>query len=192
MKPENCALIILASGLSERFGKADKLMADFRGKPLVKHVIDMVAGIPFAERFAVIPKTSKQRRKLFNYEGYSLIENASPELGQGGSLKLAAMAAQAKRYKAICVMLGDMPFVQREDVINLLRNLSDKDRSISYCNKTILPPAIFRSSALDELADIDPKSGAKTLFNSANVYKHPLSEHAARDIDTLETLVELS
>jgi molybdenum cofactor cytidylyltransferase len=106
MKGEECALIILASGLSERFGEADKLMADFRGKPLVQHAIDAAKPLSFAARFAVIPKASTQRRKLFNYEGYSLIENNSPEAGQGGSLKLAAKAAMEKGYDAICIMLG--------------------------------------------------------------------------------------
>ena len=67
-----------------------------------------------------------------------------------------------------------------------------RDRAISYCNKIIFPPAIFANNALSELANIDPKGGAKALFNSSNVYKHPLSERAARDIDTPETLAELS
>jgi len=192
MRPENCALIILASGLSERFGKDDKLMAELEGKALVQHVIDAAKPIPFAERFAVIPKHSKKRRKLFNYEGYSLIENESPELGQGGSLKLAALAAQAKGHKAICVMLGDMPFVQTKDVINLLQNLTDKDRAISHCNKTLMPPSVFANEALAELAHITPEVGAKSLFKSGSFYKHPLSERAARDIDTLETLAEFS
>lgn len=192
MRPENCALVILASGLSQRFGKADKLMADFKGKPLVQHVIDAANDIPFAECFAVIPKESVQRRKLFNYEGYSLIENESPEMGQGGSLRLAALAAQEKGHKAICLMLGDMPFVRKEDVINLLQNLSDKDRAISHCNKTLMPPAIFANDALSELSNVNPRGGAKSLFKSDKFYKHPLSERAARDIDTLETLAELS
>ena len=192
MRAEDCALVILASGLSKRFGRDDKLIADFRGKPLVQHAIDAAAPLPFAERFAVIPKISNERRKLFNYEGYSLIENKSPELGQGGSLKLAAMSAQAQGHKAICVMLGDMPFVETQDLSNLLQNLSNKDRAISYCNKTKLPPAIFTNEALNELAHIDHKGGAKALFNSFNTYKHPLSERAARDIDTPETLAELS
>ena len=192
MKPENCALVILASGLSERFGKADKLIADFRGKPLVQHVVDAAAEIPFAERFAVIPTSSKARRKLFNYAGYSLIENDRPDVGQGSSLRLAASAVHAQGYEAICVMLGDMPFVQKEDVINLLQNLSNKDRAISCCNKKLIPPAIFKNAALDELAKIKLKSGAKALFKSDNFYKHVLSERAARDIDTPETLAELS
>ena len=192
MKAEDCALIILASGLSQRFGKADKLVADFRGKPLVQHAIDAARGVPFTERFAVIPKTSTQRRKLFNYEGYSLIENDRPEAGQGGSLKLAAKAAMEKGHDAICIMLGDMPFVQTDDLFNLMQNLSDKDRAISYCNKTFIPPTIFAKQAMFEILNIEPGQGAKTLFGSGNFYKHPLSERAARDIDTPETLAELS
>jgi molybdenum cofactor cytidylyltransferase len=192
MKAENCALIILASGLSERFGKADKLMANFRGKPLVQHVIEAAKPLPFAERFAVIPKMSTQRRKLFNYEGYSLIENENPEAGQGGSLMLAAKAVMEKGHEAICVMLGDMPFVETDDLFNLIQNLSDKDRAISHCNKTLIPPVVFSKQAMPELLNTEPGRGAKALFRSGNFYKHPLSERASRDIDTLETLAELS
>ena len=192
MRPEDCALIILASGLSKRFGKQDKLMTDFRGKPLVQHTIDAARGVPFAERFAVIPKASLQRRKLFNYEGYSLVENEHPEIGQGHSLRLAAKAVRAKGYNATCVILGDMPFVAMEDISRLLLNVLNKDVAISYCNNVKMPPALFKNKAFMKIEDIDPKGGAKALFNSTNVYKHPLSERAARDIDTPETLAELS
>jgi len=84
-KPEDCALVILASGLSERFGKADKLMAEFRGKPLVQHAIDAADKLPFAERFAVVPVSSKKRRKLFNYAAYSLAKTC----GDGGAVERA-------------------------------------------------------------------------------------------------------
>jgi len=69
MRLQDCALVILASGLSERFGKADKLMADFRGKPLVQHAIDAADMLPFAERFAVIHNASQKRRALFKTYG---------------------------------------------------------------------------------------------------------------------------
>lgn len=192
MRAEECALVILASGLSERFGTPDKLMADFRGKPLVQHVIDAAKDIPFAERFAVIPAESIKRRELFKQQGFTLIANTNSKAGQGGSLKLAAETALAKGHNAICVMLGDMPFVEAEDIFNLLQNLIDQDRAISYCNKTLLPPAIFTNDALSELVNIYPSSGAKALFTSDNLYKHPLSDHAAQDIDTPEILAELS
>jgi len=192
MRPEDCALIILASGLSERFGNDDKLMADFRGKPLVQHVIDTVKDIPFAESFVVIPAASIRRRVLFEQQGFTLIENATPKAGQGSSLKLAAQAVLANGHSAICIMLGDMPFVKNKDIFNLLQNLSDKDRAISCCNETLLPPAVFTEESLIELSKIDSEHGAKGLFNSGDFYKHVLSESAARDIDTLETLAELS
>ncbi|WP_051279600.1 nucleotidyltransferase family protein [Hellea balneolensis] len=192
MTPENCALIILASGLSKRFGDEDKLMANFRGKPLVQHAIDAAEPVAFAKRFAVIPKRSVKRRELFSSQGFSLIENENPEAGQGGSLKLAATTIQAKGYSAMCVMLGDMPFIRSEDISALLKSPMRKDRVISHCNNTLMPPAIFQKHALTELMSIESKSGAKALFKSGNVSKHPLSETASRDIDTPETLAELS
>lgn len=192
MRPEDCALIILASGLSKRFGKTDKLMADFKGKPLVQHVIDAAKGIQFAERFVVIPSESKKRRDLFSKQGFTLVENDRPQAGQGNSLKLAARTVRAKGHSAICVMLGDMPFVEKDDLISLLRNLSDKDKGVSHCNKTLMPPVIFTNEALEALLDIDAEGGAKALFNSGDFYKHALSDRAARDIDTPETLAELT
>lgn len=192
MRPQDCALIILASGLSERFGQADKLMVNFKGKPLVQYVIDAAKDVPFAERFAVIPAESKKRRNLFTERGFTLIENDTPHAGQGGSLKLAARGARAKGHSAICVMLGDMPFVKGSDLISLLDNLSDKDKAISRCNKTLIPPAVFTNGVFDEIKNIEDSGGAKTLFNSGEFYKHPLSTRAARDIDTLETLAELT
>ena len=192
MRLQDCALVILASGLSERFGKADKLMADFRGKPLVQHAIDAADMLPFAERFAVIHNASQKRRALFKTYGFDLIDNDNPKAGMGGSLKLAAEAALEKDHKAICVMLGDMPFVETQDIFNLIHNLTDKDKVISYCNKTLMPPAIFANDALRDLLNIDSESGAKALFSSGGFYKHPLSDRAARDIDTPETLAELS
>ncbi len=192
MKPENCALFILASGLSIRFGVEDKLMADLGGKPVLSHVIDTAAPVPFAARFGIIPKTSIKRRALFESEGYDLIENATPEQGQGSSLILAAIKAMSQNYEAICILLGDMPFVPSAHLRSLIDMLYDKEMVISTCNNTTLPPISLRGSKVSMLLKINPKGGAKQLFESANSAHLPLSKRAAQDIDRPENLAWLN
>jgi len=191
MRPEDCALVILASGLSERFGTEDKLMAELDEKPILQYVIDAVVSIPFAERYSVISVRSKARRSLLGCAGFTLIENPNPKAGQGGSLSLAAKAVLAAGHKSMCLVLGDMPFVSVKHILDIMIGMEDKDRAISYCNNNFMPPAIFTGLALRMLVGIDSRTGAKSLFLSEGFYKHPLSQHAAQDIDTPEILASL-
>jgi len=49
----NIACIVLASGLSERFGEPDKLSADLCGKPVLSYVLDTARAVGFGEIFCV-------------------------------------------------------------------------------------------------------------------------------------------
>ena len=50
------ALILLAAGLSERFGDEDKLLALLNGKPIIQHAIEAAKGINYRHRLAVVSK----------------------------------------------------------------------------------------------------------------------------------------
>ena len=43
MREQDIALVILASGLSKRFGINNKLIASFKGKPLIQHISIVVS-----------------------------------------------------------------------------------------------------------------------------------------------------
>ena len=43
------ACVVLASGLSERFGKTDKLCAELGGRPILSHVLDTAAELQFGD-----------------------------------------------------------------------------------------------------------------------------------------------
>ena len=93
MKPENCAIFILAAGLSTRFGKLDKLMETLGGKPILSHAIETAKAVDFQSSYGVIPHTSQRRRALFQKDGFEIIENVTPETGQRSSIILAAHKA---------------------------------------------------------------------------------------------------
>lgn len=192
MKPENCALYILAAGLSKRYGEEDKLMADLGGQPLLSHVIETAEPVPFEAKIGIVPSTSIKRRALFKAHSFDLIENPAPESGQGSSITLAANHALENDYDGMCILLGDMPFISSGHLKTLVDALYDKECTISACNQTIMPPMALRRSMFLSLRNIDPRGGAKSLFKNANTAYLPLSSQAAQDIDTPETLAWLN
>jgi molybdenum cofactor cytidylyltransferase len=54
MRTERIAAVLLAAGMSTRFGEEDKLMADLRGKPVAAHTLETIASMAFAELVAVV------------------------------------------------------------------------------------------------------------------------------------------
>ncbi len=49
----NLAAIILAAGRSSRFEDGHKLLADFRGKPILEHVLELARDYPLADRVVI-------------------------------------------------------------------------------------------------------------------------------------------
>ena len=192
MKPENCAVFILAAGLSTRFGQPDKLMETLGGEPILSHAIETAKAVEFQSSYGIVPHTSQRRRALFQKDGFEIIENVTPETGQGGSIILAAHKAIEEDYEGVCVLLGDMPFIPSDHLRRLVDALYDKEAAVSRCNQTIMPPIALRKSMLISLADINPSLGAKSLFKQENTAYIPLSNQAAQDIDKPETLAWLN
>ena len=52
---DRTAIVLLASGLSRRYGRRDKLLANLGGKPLLEHSARVVAGVQALTRVAVCP-----------------------------------------------------------------------------------------------------------------------------------------
>ena len=192
MKPENCAVFILAAGLSTRFGQPDKLMETLGGKPILSHAIETAKAVDFQSSYGIVPHTSQRRRALFEKNKFEVIENATPETGQGSSIILAAHKAIEDNYEGVCIILGDMPFIPSDHLRRLVDALYGKEAAISHCNQTIMPPIALRKSMLISLADINPSLGAKSLFKQENTAYIPLSNQAAQDIDKPETLAWLN
>jgi molybdenum cofactor cytidylyltransferase len=108
---------VLAAGQAQRFG-GGKLMARFRGRPLVAHVLEVVkaarrAGL-IVEACAVVPEEDEPLRSLVRQAGLLPVPNDNPALGISQSLRLgfAALAGRCEgRLGAAIVLLGDQPLV---------------------------------------------------------------------------------
>ncbi|MEL6208731.1 MAG: NTP transferase domain-containing protein, partial [Pseudomonadota bacterium] len=142
--------MLLASGLSERFG-SDKLMAEFRGRPLLTHAGRCLQGEQVAARLAVVGTSQTGRQALLRETGWTLVPNLAPEAGQDDSLALGIAAAARTSCKAAIVLLADMPCVP--DVhIRALCDLSDDARAVwTSAGEIDLPPVLFPANMFDAL-----------------------------------------
>jgi molybdenum cofactor cytidylyltransferase len=118
--------LILAAGQGRRFG-GDKLFAPFLGRPLLSHVLDVVAAARkrglIDGGHVVVAAGDQQGLALARDGGLDPVINDAPELGLSHSVRLglAALEAQAgEEAGAALVFLGDQPLVRIEVVEALI------------------------------------------------------------------------
>ncbi len=184
MNAARIACVVLASGLSERFGDADKLSADLCGQPVLSYVLDTANDVGFGEIFCV--------SRAGEIDGFTSVENEFPEYGQGHALRLGLQAARSAGWNMCVVMLGDMPLVTSSYVKTLIvKNQSDVC-VVSVNDSIKMPPAIFGSRAMDIILSQESSAGARELFDLLSPATLQLDADAARDVDTPADLARVA
>jgi CTP:molybdopterin cytidylyltransferase MocA len=106
------AAIVLCAGASRRFGPDQhKLLAQFRGKPLVSWALEHAAAAELDELIVVVGPVDLSR---YLPDGATAVENPDWELGQASSLQAGVEAARQRGHRAVVVGLGDQPLVPPE------------------------------------------------------------------------------
>jgi len=183
MRAGETACVVLASGLSQRFGALDKLEAKLSDKSVLGYVLETIEAVGFGEVFVVTQKQSEGR--------FTLVLNGNPEDGQGHALRLGLATARSAGWETICVVLGDMPLVQTSHLQLLLGKLEGTSALVSECQGQKMPPAIFREEAINLILSDKSQSGARTILGQLKPETVPISEEAALDVDTPEDLIRV-
>lgn len=183
MSAANIACVVLASGLSERFGVADKLSTDLCGQLMVSHVLEAAREVGYGEIFIV--------SQAQYADGSSWIRNETPELGQGHTLRIGLQAARDSGWESCAVLLGDMPLITSLYLKNMIEKY-DCNQSIVSISETIrMPPVLFNVAAMDVILSKNTVKGARDLFDLINPSLMALDTNMALDVDTLEDLDRL-
>jgi len=186
IRAETTALILLAAGRSARFGDADKLAADYLGKPLAYHVVTAFEDMPFAMRIAVALET----RLDFASRGYDVIVNDAPDEGQSRSVGLGVSEAARRGVSAVLIALADMPRVTAAQLYRLIDE-ADDERAVVASSDGVKPspPALFGAAHFDALMSLSGDRGARELIARG---RHVVTSPAELiDIDTPEDLAAL-
>ena len=100
--------IILAAGRSSRMGDEHKLLADWRGKPLVAHVVDAVAAAGLPPPVVVLGARAEEVRAALGERPAVYVMAADYAEGLSRSLR-AGIAAVPPTWSAAIICLADMP-----------------------------------------------------------------------------------
>lgn len=155
--------VLLAAGESRRFG-GNKLLADFCGKPLVRHALDalLAAG---ATRTAVVTGCGAVA-ELARQAGAQVIENKEPALGQARSVVLGVRAMAD--MDAVLLLAADMPLITGASLAALARALESGawraaclEDGAHWGN-----PAAFRRCCYPELLALTGDCGGKAVLRA--------------------------
>ncbi len=176
------ACLVLASGLSRRFGDEDKLLADLNGQTLLAYCLDTAASVPFDGRFVVTADDG--RAELAKARSFNVIQNQNPEDGMGASLTCGVRHILDAEYDEVCVLLGDMPFVTPQYIKKLIKGSARFDVTYSQNEDRLMPPAIFKGQVLQSLTQLSGDKGAQSLdLSRYNIGHVELPDEMARDMD---------
>lgn len=180
--------ILLASGLSRRFKRKDKLLQDLGGKPLFEHMASRLAAFEFPARIAVCPPRSHDLRDQLDGR-FIIAPNVSPESGLGVSISVGVRVAMQFRPEYVLLVLADMPFVESASIARLISTAeADPGLDIIHSGRgdAVRPPSLFQQRCFEPLQVLKGDSGAGSLVGRPGFRSVGLSvaEPELLDVDT--------
>ncbi len=170
--------ILLAAGLSRRFGAADKLVALWNGRPLLDHAVASLAALPLGARIIVVGPSGRNTPANFD-----ILTNCQPELGMGHSISLGIERMSRHPIDACLILLGDMPRVTSAHLARLLGAFEPERgvvASVPHGGRPMVP-ALFGRKHFTALAGLAGDRGAQILL--ARAIQVPIDAELLLDMD---------
>ena len=188
------AAVVLAAGRSTRMGGPNKLLAEIRGRPLVRIVVEEALASHAKPVIVVVGHQRGEVEKALAGLPVQFVHNPDFAQGLGTSLKAGIAAVPAEADGAI-VCLADMPQVDAS-LLNRLIAAFDPDRGALIVMPTVEGrrgnPVLWSRRFFPDLMAIEGDVGARHFIARYGeaVVEVPLEGRAALvDVDTPEALV---
>ena len=178
---EKSAAILLCAGESRRFADGDKLLHPLNSMAIVAHAATMLASLPFATRIATVRTEASSVQAILSGLGFTLVPLAAGA-EHAESLRAGIKAGLASGAEALCLSLGDMPFVTRDHIAALGAAATPEAPAVTQGPGWTGPPWIASADWVRKNAD----SLKSALLRDAM----PVAPTAdiVRDIDTVADL----
>ena len=179
------AAVVLAAGAGERFGgEGHKLLAPFRGRPLVAWAVQAALEAGLDETVVI---TGAVDLSAILPEGLTVIENHAWASGQASSLRTAVAWAERMGHDAVVIGLGDQPLVPARAWQAVAAERSRPIATATFAGKRRPPVRLAR-----EVWDLLPVSGDEGARVLMAARPHLVVEVACAgqpaDVDTVEDL----
>jgi len=183
-----CGAIILAAGQSRRMG-FNKLLANYRGKPMVVHVADAVeeAGLP-----AIVVLGHAEQEVRTTLVGHQLDFVLAEHHAQGlGHSVAAGIKAAPPEWQAAIICLSDMPLISPDLLSQLAKKASPSALVVPTFAGRRGNPVLWGRDHFDTLAALHGDTGARMVFErlSIQMTQFPWNDDSVlQDFDTPEAL----
>ena len=158
--------VILAAGGSSRFGEPKQLIP-FRGKSLVRRIIDVACEADCSPVVVVIGSDDENLHRELDGAGVVTVQNRQWQRGIGSSIRcgIHGLTNSSPDVEASVLLVCDQPAVDVGVIERLIALHETTGKSIvasSYAD-TLGVPALFTRSVFEELLSLGDKTGAKSI-----------------------------
>ncbi len=192
MKNNKIIKVILAAGLSKRFGLGNKILAKINKKTLIETILDRLIEIDSNQNNIIVIggndyNSLKKTLKKYNVK---IFYNKNYKNGLGSSVSFIFKKKINKN--GIMFIPGDMPLISKKDFKKLINTFVHKK------NKIISPrykkqngnPLIIPKIYFDLLKNLKRDEGARKFLPSKDFIHVPCSYGTIFDIDTKHELLK--
>lgn len=183
--------IVLGAGQSTRMGDTNKLLLTFRGKAIIKHVLDLVCAFPFHEVIVVTGHQQSQIVRVLSEFSIRCVYNEAYETGLASSI-VKGISQSDPATGGYILFLGDMPFIQFQTVKSLIRmylKASEPIIAVPVYGGKSGHPVLFPRPFKNELLELAGDRGARSILRDFPTYVKEAvvtDEGILRDLDTME------
>jgi len=184
-------IVILAAGMSERFGSR-KLLAGYRGRPLICKSTNTALESEAEKTIVVIPENSPDLRAIVESCGkVEIVENPDAQLGLSTSIRagLERIVNEDGNSRAMMLLPADMPNIDTKLINDVLRAFRDSAAPICapFENDRFGHPVIFHPVTFSEIQKISGDIGCRDILRqNPDLVKTatPSKSETQADIDT--------
>ena len=188
--------VILAAGQARRMGEGGphKLLAEFRGVPLIRRSVMTAIGSHSASVIVVTGHRKSEIESALSGLDVTIAHNPDYASGMASSLATGFSVEHARDADGILVMLADMPGVSSDDLDKLMAAFRQSGgqsiiRAVSRGkrgNPVILPKSLF-----DAVLRLEGDVGARHIIETSGVpvVDIDIGDAAHLDVDTPEAVI---
>jgi molybdenum cofactor cytidylyltransferase len=191
------AALIMAAGQSRRMGAENKLLADVKGTPMVRRVLDQVVASDAGPVAVVLGHEPKRVRECLAGPDITFVENPDFEQGLSTSL-IRGLEVLPDDIDGVVVCLGDMPRVAADDINRLIAAFSPTEGR-AICVPTYRGkrgnPVLWARRFFDEMRHLHGDVGARHLigeYADVVVEVEMAADGVLLDVDTPEKLSDIT
>lgn len=187
------AAIVLAAGQSRRTGSVNKLLADIKGTPMSKIVLQEVLKAEVHSVFVVTGFEQERVESVLFHEKVTFIANPNFKKGLSTSL-IAGLNSLPKHIDGVLICLGDMPKIKTQHINSLIAAFNPLEGR-AICVPTFQGkrgnPVLWGTTFFEEIRELAGDIGARQLLDAYGelVAEVPIKDDGILfDVDTPRAL----